>query len=54
MDHVILVDTNDHETGTMEKMEAHRSKILAQRAGNKDPAGKKKSGRRQNDNRTGA
>lgn len=28
MDHVILVDTNDHETGTMEKMEAHRKGVL--------------------------
>lgn len=28
MDQVILVDEQDHETGTMEKMEAHRSGIL--------------------------
>lgn len=28
MDHVILVDANDHEIGTMEKMEAHRRGLL--------------------------
>jgi isopentenyl-diphosphate delta-isomerase len=28
MEHVILVDTNDNETGTMEKMEAHRKGLL--------------------------
>jgi isopentenyl-diphosphate Delta-isomerase len=28
MEHVILVDEADHETGTMEKMEAHRKGVL--------------------------
>lgn len=42
-----------HREKLQEKMEAHRSKILAQRAVNKDPARKKKSRRRQNDNRYG-
>lgn len=28
MEHVILVDENDHEIGTMEKMEAHRQGLL--------------------------
>jgi len=28
MEHVILVDEDDHETGTMEKMEAHRKGVL--------------------------
>src|SRR5690349_14366428 len=28
MEHVILVDENDHAIGTMEKMEAHRKGVL--------------------------
>ncbi len=28
MEHVILVDENDHEIGTMEKMEAHQKGLL--------------------------
>ena len=28
MEHVILVDTRDHEIGTMEKMEAHKKGVL--------------------------
>ena len=28
MEHVILVDEADNETGTMEKMEAHRTGVL--------------------------
>ena len=28
MEHVILVDTKDNETGTMEKMEAHKRGLL--------------------------
>lgn len=27
-EHVVLVDTNDHQIGTMEKMEAHRQGVL--------------------------